>query len=429
MTNIGDLLLEPVRNGIYKQAEHHGSGAKIVNMGELFSNPRLGDIPMKRVEVSDDELRRFELRSGDLLFARRSLIAEGAGAVCLVSATGDATVFESSIIRARPDPSKVDSRFLFYWFRSAVGRAALASILRQTAVSGVTGKDLMRLSLELPLLREQSSAADVLTSIDDKIAVNHVLAQTLGDIAHAVYKSWFVDFDPVLRGAIGKGNGLPAELAALFPSQPGDDGLPDGWEVKSVGDVFDVVAGNTPSTEEERFWKGPHAWTTPKDLSRLSLPVLLAASRTLTEAGLGACSSGLLPKGTLLLSSRAPIGYLGFANLPTAINQGIAGFRRRDLSTSFAWVWCQAEMPLIKATANGSTFMEISKGNLRRLPMIQAPKPVMDAFIAVVDPLVERIVAITEQNLALASLRDTLLPKLVSGELCIRDAETIAESV
>jgi type I restriction enzyme S subunit len=214
--------------------------------------------------------------------------------------------------------------------------------------------------------------------------------------------------------------------AALFSTKRSQEDLPEGWTMGRVGDVFDIVAGNTPSTATALFWGGTHAWATPKDLSKLGAPVLLTPERALTDKGLRACSSGLLPAGTLLLSSRAPIGYLAFTNQPTAINQGIAAFRRKNVSTSFAWMWCRTNMALIKASANGSTFLEISKGVLRQLPMIQGPELVMRAFAEIADPLVERLVAVVKQNVTLAALRDTLLPRLISGELRVRDAETIA---
>src|SRR6476659_6452602 len=110
------LLAEPVRNGIYKPKAFHGRGAKIVNMGELFAHPRLGAIPMKRVELSASETERFVLSKGDLLFARRSLVAEGAGKCSVVLDVDETTTFESSIIRARPDATKVEPLYLYYFF-------------------------------------------------------------------------------------------------------------------------------------------------------------------------------------------------------------------------------------------------------------------------------------------------------------------------
>ena len=289
-------------------------------------------------------------------------------------------------------------------------------------------RDVPNFLLPVPPREQQAMIADLLSALDDKIVLNRRVAETASELARGLYKSWFVDFDPVRR-TVGAPSCLPAHLAGLFPSRLTDSGLPEGWEMSRVESVYDIVAGNTPSTEVERYWNGPHAWTTPKDLSRLTTPVVLESDRTLSDAGLDACSSGLLPVGTLLLSSRAPIGYLAFTQVSTAINQGIAAFRRKALSTSFAWAWCHANMALIIASANGSTFLEISKGRLKQLPMIQATEPVMQAFVEMVDPLIARIVNATEQNASLTATRNALLPKLISGDLRIRQVETIAEGV
>src|ERR1700687_2200825 len=136
------LLAEPVRNGIYKPKEFHGQGAKIVNMGELFAHPRLRAVPMKRVELSRSESLRFMLAKGDLIFARRSLVAEGAGKCSIVLDTDEPTTFESSIIRARPDRLKVEPLYLYYFFNSSFGLRSLDTIRRQVAVAGITGGDL-----------------------------------------------------------------------------------------------------------------------------------------------------------------------------------------------------------------------------------------------------------------------------------------------
>jgi type I restriction enzyme S subunit len=121
VARFGDVLEGGTRNGIYKSKEFHGSGAKVVNMGELFAHPRLRDVPMKRVQLSDVELTKSCLNAGDLLFARRSLVAEGAGKCIVVSEVKETTTFESSIIRARPNPKTVDSLFLYYLFNSPYG--------------------------------------------------------------------------------------------------------------------------------------------------------------------------------------------------------------------------------------------------------------------------------------------------------------------
>ena len=191
------LLAEPVRNGIYKQKAFHGRGPKIVNMGEIFAHPRLHAVPMKRVELSESERERFLISPRDLLFARRSLVAEGAGKCCVVLDVDEPTAFESSIIRARPDSTKADSLYLYYFFNSSLGFYHLDTIRRQVAVAGITGSDLAKLVIPVPPLSEQRAIAHILGTLDDKIELNRRMNETLEAMARALFKSWFVDFDPV----------------------------------------------------------------------------------------------------------------------------------------------------------------------------------------------------------------------------------------
>ena len=327
------LLAEPVRNGIYKKKEFHGRGVKVVNMGELFANPRLRDVHMRRVELSESERHRLSVQSGDLLFARRSLVAEGAGKCSVVLEINEPTTFESSIIRARPDPTKADSLFLYYYFNSPIGLHALDTIRRQVAVAGITGTDLAQLPVEIPSLAEQQAIAHILGTLDNKIELNRRTNETLEAMARALFKSWFVDFEPVRAKMEGRWRpgeslpSLPADLYDLFPDRLVDSELgevPDRWDVKALGDVVEVVGGTTPSTKVIEYWQGgTHCWATPKDLSNLSTPVLLDTEGKITDAGLDKIGSGLLPPGTVLLSSRAPIGYLAVSEEPVAINQGL----------------------------------------------------------------------------------------------------------
>jgi type I restriction enzyme S subunit len=238
------LLADPVRNGIYKPKEFHGRGVKIVNMGELFAYPRLRPVAMKRVELSHVEQSRFDIRKGDLLFARRSLVAEGAGKCSIVLDVDELTTFESSIIRARPDPSKAQPLYLFYFFNSTAGLHALDTIRRQVAVAGITGTDLVRLQIPLPSLSEQRAIAHILGTLDDKIDLNRRMNETLEAMARAIFQSWFVDFDPVRAKAEGRDPGLPKEIEDLFPDNFEDSGLgeiPTGWGVLPLGDLLSVI--------------------------------------------------------------------------------------------------------------------------------------------------------------------------------------------
>ena len=249
------------------------------------------------------------------------------------------------------------------------------------------------------------------------------MVETLEAIAQTLFKSWFVDFEPVHARAEGRSTGLPDDIASSFPREFGGDGVPLGWSIQAVGNLYNVSGGNTPLTEKEEYWGGSHHWASPKDLSSLDAPVLLQTGRKLTDTGLAQSSSGLLPAGSLLLSSRAPIGYMAFTTGPTAINQGFAGITRNKTSTAYAWAWCHAYMDIIKGNAGGSTFPEISKSVFRQLPMLKPCEPVLEIFSRIGDGLIDRMIAAVQQQNVLTSLRDTLLPKLISGELRIAAAE------
>ena len=257
--------------------------------------------------------------------------------------------------------------------------------------------------------------------------------ETLEEMARALFKSWFVDFDPVRAKMEGRDTGLPPDVADLFPDRLVDSELgeiPEGWEVKTVDTIASIVGGTTPSTKQAQYWEGgTHYWATPKDLAPLSVPVLLKTERKITDAGLGKIGSGLLPPGSVLLSSRAPIGYLAIAEIPVAINQGFIGILPHDeMSNLFMLYWSEASHDEIINHANGSTFLEISKSNFRQLSVVVPDEPAMKAFDSLARPLYNRIASNERQSHSLATLRDTLLPKLISGEMRVntRDEESQA---
>ena len=389
---------------------------------------------MKRVDLSESEKGRFCIHPGDLLFARRSLVAEGAGKCTVVLEVSEPTTFESSIIRARPDTSKGDSLFLYYYFKSPPGLHGLDSIRRQVAVAGITGSDLTRLDVQLPPLSHQRVIARILGTLDDKIELNRRMNETLEAMTRALFKSWFVNFDPVRAKAEDRDPGLPQPLADLFParlvhSELGE--IPEGWEVSQIGREVDAVGGATPSTKESAYWDGGnYHWVTPKDLSKLSSPALLETERKITDTGVGKISSGLLPVGTVLLSSRAPIGYLAISEVPIAINQGfIAMVCEKRLPNVYVLFWCYENLDYIKTISGGSTFPEISKRAFRPIPVTVPRENVLAAYEAAVRPLYERIVSNTKESVLLIQARDLLLPQLISGGIRLREAEKAVATV
>lgn len=286
------------------------------------------------------------------------------------------------------------------------------------------------IQVHVPALPEQKAIAHVLGTLDDKIELNRRLNETLEGLARALFKSWFVDFDPVRAKSEGRNSGLQQNVADLFansfaPSEHGE--IPSGWRLRPIGELASVCGGSTPSTKEPSYWEdGIHFWATPKDLSTLKTPVLLDTERKITDAGLAQISSGLLPAGTVLMSSRAPIGYLAIAEVPVAINQGFIAMKPAGgVSNLFLLRWAESAYDRIVSHANGSTFLEISKSSFRPILVTTPPDEVMKEFDRIARPLHSRIVCNERASRTLVEVRNALLPKLVSGELRIRDAERI----
>jgi type I restriction enzyme S subunit len=224
----------------------------------------------------------------------------------------------------------------------------------------------------------------------------------------------------------GRAPYLAPDIWSVFPNRLDDEGKPEGWSVSSIGQEVEVVGGSTPSTKEAAFWGGDISWATPKDLSSLSSPVLLGTERLITAAGLSQIGSGLLPVGTVLLSSRAPIGYMAIAEIPVAVNQGfIAMICKRRLSNVFVWLWAQANMETVHQNANGSTFQEISKANFRPIEVTVPTPELLRVFDETAKPLFDRIVSNEKETRTLAATRDYLLPRLMSGEVRVGDAASL----
>ncbi len=215
---------------------------------------------------------------------------------------------------------------------------------------------------------------------------------------------------------------LPENIRRLFPDEFQDSELgpiPKGWEVKPIGDVVRCVGGATPSTKNPDYWEGgQRPFVTPRDMSTLQSPVIFDSERHITDVGVEKISSKQLPAGTVLLSSRAPIGYLAFAGVPVSINQGIiAMLCDRELTPHYVYYWTQVNMEKIRSSAGGTTFAEISKRNFRPIPALVPPWRLLDAFEEQATLLFERIEVNTRLNNTLVQTRDILLARLMRSHL------------
>ena len=185
-----DLLSTPVRNGLTKPSSIRGKGVKMIGMGELFANEIIRDIEMPRVPTTESELKLSSIEKGDLLFARQSLTLEGAGKCSLVKEVTEPTVFESHIIRCRVNKSLVLPEYLYYYFRSRFGRYKIECIVEQVAAAGIRGKDLIKIEIPVPDMQTQRGIVDCLSILDEKIHYNSLINDNLEQQASSLLSDW-----------------------------------------------------------------------------------------------------------------------------------------------------------------------------------------------------------------------------------------------
>jgi type I restriction enzyme S subunit len=291
-----------------------------------------------------------------------------------------------------PNEERYDLKFLFYKLKTL----GLEDLNEDSAVPGLNRETVYSQDISLPGLPEQKAIASILSSLDDKIDLLHRQNATLEKMAETLFRQWFVERRP----------------------EPVEGKAKEEWEERTLDDILTVKGGSTPSTSEPTYWNGTIHWASPRDITNLNGIYLFDTERKITELGLSKISSGLLPKGTLLMSSRAPVGVLAFSEVPVAINQGyIAILDNKGYSKEFIYIWLKVNIDLVHSFSNGSTFMEISKSAFKTLQLQIPPRQLLNDFQVLIKPLFEKIKSNQTQIRTLTALRDTLLPKLMSGEI------------
>lgn len=324
----------------------------------------------------------------------------------------------------RVDPQKADARYVYWYLQLlyAIGRMEE----HQVQHTGVARFQYTRFAatevVPLPSLAEQRSIASMLGAIDARIKICKQQNRTLEAIARAIFKAWFVDFSPVKAKRAGHTGfrGMPQDVFDALPTElvsTAHGPIPATWSHQAINDLVEVLGGSTPSTRVPEFWEGgTNAFCTPKDMSRLDSFALLDTERHITMEGVDKISSRQLPAGTVLLSSRAPIGYLAIAQTPVSVNQGIIAMRTTSIPNTYVLFWAESQMEQIVARANGSTFAEISKGNFRSIPALCPDPTTLEAFGDIMRPIFAQVATNERRACTLSELRSALLPQLFSRQ-------------
>lgn len=295
------------------------------------------------------------------------------------------------------------SYWIYYYLHSDNAQENILKNIKGSTQQYIALKDLRLLPIGLPPIEIRQRIVEILKSLDDKIELNRRINANLEAQAQALFRSWFVDFEPFRDGPF-----VDSELGKI----------PQGWKIGTLSEIGDVIGGGTPSKiKPEYYTDNGIAWITPKDLSTNNCKFTSKGETDISELGYKNSSAKLMPRGSVLFSSRAPIGYISIAKNEICTNQGFKSIVPKKAGTCFIYYFLRNNTSKIESMASGSTFKEASGGLMKSLEVIIPSNKILTAFEEAIQPLFNMQEHNEDENARLSALRDTLLPKLMAGEI------------
>ena len=371
-----------------------------------------------------EKLKNANVQRGDVIFTHAGNI----GQVSYIpeNSKHDRYVISQRQFYMRCDRSRVIPEFVASYFKSSIGQHQLLANASQVGVPSIAQpvSYLRTIQIPIPPISEQHAIAHILGTLENKIETNRRMNKTLEMIARVLFKSWFVDFDPIHAKIEGRDLGLPQNFTELFPDGFGDSELgpiPKKWQVKALEECFNLTMGQSPpsSTYNEHgkglpFFQGrtDFGFRYPKNRKYCTAPNRVAES------------------GDTLASVRAPVGDINMAWEKCCIGRGVAALRHKSCSISFGYyLICEIQSTLQEYEQTGTVFGAINRKQFEAVRVIEPDPNIIDAFSLLAQPLDERIRSNFKESQTLVALRDVLLPELISGHLRVKDAETFLERV
>ncbi|MBY8186534.1 restriction endonuclease subunit S [Vibrio fluvialis] len=359
---------------------------------------------------------RKHINGGDVLL---TLVGNGYGKVAITPNERCVIIQNTIGLRCNKDN---DNQYLYYLLRA--NRDSLMNLNRGAAQPSIKVGDVLNLEFNFPPVEIQKTTACILGSIDKKILSNTQTNQTLEEMAQAIFKSWFVDFDPVKGKMNGEQpEGVDAATASLFPEKLVESELgliPEGWDACLIENVTSkVFSGGTPATKNDEFWGGDLPWFSSGETRN---NFIIETEKYITEAGVKGSSTKASAYGDILIASAGQghtRGQTSFNSIDCYINQSVVALRAASNVSAYWLYYCLErrydEMRSVSDShsSRGSLTTKLLKG----MPAIRPSKDIVNAFDSLVEPLVRKQIANSNQNRELSALRDILLPKLLSGEI------------
>jgi type I restriction enzyme S subunit len=417
----GILLVEDGNHGEYRPRpdEFVDRGVAFIRAADMDG----GEVLFESASKINDRARRRITKGigapGDVLLSHKGTV----GKVALVPEDAPPFVCSPQTTFWRTlDSSRLDRHFLYAFLRSRDFHVQLASRAGETDMAPYVSLTSQRgLYVSVPPIEVQRAIARILGTLDRKINLNRQMNATLDCIARTLFKSWFLDFDPVRAKAQGRDSGLPIHLSDFFPvsfedSEIGE--IPNGWHLRTVDDDFNLTMGQSPPGETyNEIGEG-----LPFFQGRTDFGFRFPQRRVYCTA-----PTRFAQPGDTLVSVRAPVGAINMATERCCVGRGVAAVRHKLGSRSYTYYFMHSLSQVFeKFEAEGTVFGSIGKKDFHAITKVAPPDSLVLAFEKIAYPMDEGIYAKTQGIETLGALRDTLLPKLISGELRLADAERIA---
>jgi restriction endonuclease S subunit len=368
-------------------------------------------------------------------FLRKSKLEPGDLVLCNVGSVGivfrvpqlnfPMSLGPNSVVCKTKDSEIIRQEYLYYYFLSPKGQSLLEELSGGSTVQPKFNKTVLRNSIiSVPNLPHQDFISELLGAIDSKIQNNNVMAKTLEEMAQGVFRSWFLDFEPVKAKIAGKKiEGLDVETAALFPASMVDSDLgeiPSGWEVVPSTDMFEILGGGTPKTTNEHYWNGEIPWFSVVDVPNEGGCFFIKTAKTITEAGLKGSAAKLVRPGITIISARGTVGKTAIVAKPSTFNQSCYGVEGK-YGDFLTYLLLRNQISRLQSISHGGMFDTITRDTFSSVFVAKPSEKLMSSFESKVEPLFFKIRALQIETQKLTEFRDALLPRLISGALAIPD--------
>ncbi|WP_144572249.1 restriction endonuclease subunit S [Bacillus paramycoides] len=412
------LFSLPLKNGLSKPKKVRGEGYPMVNMGEIFAHDRIRDIEMDLVPMNEREMATSYLQKNDLLFARQSLTLEGAGKCSIFLGESTETTYESHLIRVRLDNNKCNPLFYYYYFKSPMGKWKIGNIVEQVAAAGIRGSDLKKLKIPYFPYEFQNKIAKTLNYIDEKIELNQKLVSNLEQLSQTLFKHWFIDFEfPNEQGQPYKSSG-----GEMVESELGK--IPKNWTVITIKDVCDANKG---SLSKKDNWSYINYLDT-SNITNNSIENIQFIDATKNKIPSRA-KRKIQPNDIVYSTVRPNQHHYGIIKEPTENMIASTGFtvlRSKGVYPNdliYLWLTQKEVTDNLQAIAEQSTsaYPSIKADDILSMKILLPQKKELAALAEIIEVQNKMIWNKLQENKKLSELRDTLLPKLLSGDIKIPD--------